>query len=160
MSELFEVPELVRIAVEDERTGVSLYTALADGAKGQEVKALFGKLVGQERFHQMRFQNMLDQMGGHQPREQYDGEYMAYLRELTSSRAFPQPEDALAAARRCQSDAQSLELASQYERDTLALINELRELVGPTHKAAVEDIAREERAHVVVLAEARRKQRG
>jgi rubrerythrin len=156
MSELFEVPELVRIAVEDERTGVALYTSLAESARAGEVKALFLKLVGQERYHQMRFENMLEQLGGHKPHEDYDGEYLAYLRTLTSTRAFPEPEDAMKAARQCKTDADSLELAGRYERETLALINELRELVGEKHKTAVEDIAREERAHVVVLAEARR----
>jgi rubrerythrin len=159
MAELFEVPELVRVAVEDERTGVALYEALGQSARAAGVKALFLKLVGQERFHQMRFQNMLDQMGGHSPREDYDGEYVAYLRALTGTRAFPEPEDALKAAGECKTDADCLELAGQYERETLALINELRELVGPAHKSAVEEIAREERAHVVELAEARRRLR-
>jgi rubrerythrin len=159
MAELFEVPELVRIAVEDERTGVALYSALAESAQAPATKALFLKLVGQERYHQMRFEGMLEQLGGHTPHEDYDGEYLAYLHTLTSTRAFPQPEDALSAAHQCRSDAEGLDLAGRYERETLALINELRELVGEKHKDAVEDIAREERAHVVVLAEARRKLR-
>ena len=63
------------------------------------MKALFLRLVGQERFHQMRFQNILDQMGGHSPHEDYDGEYAAYLRTLTSTRAFPEPKEAVEAAR-------------------------------------------------------------
>jgi rubrerythrin len=159
MAELFEVSELVRIAVEDERTGVALYGALGEAAQAPEVKNLFLKLVGQERFHQMRFQNMLDQMGGHAPHEGYDGEYAGYMRALTGMRAFPEPEAALKAARQCKADDACLELAARYERDTLALINELRDLVGEKHKDAVEDIAREERAHVVALADARRKLR-
>ena len=157
MSELFEVPEMVRVAVEDERTGVAIYTALAASAKAAEVRALFEKLVGQERFHQMRFEGILEQLGGHCPREQYEGEYVAYLHTLTSTRAFPDPAAAVEAARRCRTDAEAVDLALQYERDTLALINELRELVGPRHKDVVETIAREERAHIVVLADEKRK---
>jgi rubrerythrin len=159
MSELFEVPEIVRVAVEDERTGVAIYTALAAAARGAEVRALFEKLVGQERYHQMRFEGILEQMGGHQPREQYEGEYVAYLRTLTSTRAFPDPSAAVEAAKRCRADAEALDLAGRYERDTLEIINELRELVGGKHKDVVDEIAREERAHVVALAEARRKLR-
>jgi rubrerythrin len=156
MSELFEVPEMVRVAVEDERTGVAIYTALFEVSGKPDIREMFQKLIGQERYHQMRFENILEQMGGHKPREEYEGEYVAYLRTLTSTRAFPTPEEAVLAARRCRDDAEAVNLALQYERDTLALINELRELVGPKHKDVVELIAREERSHIVVLAEAKR----
>lgn len=159
MSEWFEVPEMVRVAVEDERTGVAIYTALAASAKGAEVRELFQKLVGQEKYHQMRFEGVLEQLGGHSPREQYEGEYVAYLQTLTSTRAFPTPAAAVEAASSCATDAAAVDLALQYERDTLALIHELRELVGPKHKDIVETIAREERAHIVVLADAKRKLR-
>jgi rubrerythrin len=157
MSELFEVPEMVRVAVEDERTGVAIYTALAASAQAPAIRALFQKLIGQEKFHQMRFEAILEQLGGHAPREQYEGEYVAYLQTLTSTRAFPTPAAAEEAARRCATDAEAVSLSLQYERDTLALINELRELVGPKHKDVVETIAREERGHIVVLADAKRK---
>jgi len=159
MSELFEVAELVRIAVEDERTGVSLYEALAGAARGQDVSTMFQQLVGQERYHQRRFEAILEQLGGHSPREGYDGEYVAYLRALTDERAFPRPQDALDAARGCKTDLEAVELALLYERQTLELFHELEELVGAAHRSAVEAVVREERAHVVQLAEARRKLR-
>jgi len=157
MTELFEVAELVRIAVEDERTGVALYTALGEASKGKDAKTIFQKLVGQERYHQMRFEGLLEQMGGLKPRENYDGEYLSYLRTLTSTRAFPQPEDAMKAAGQCKTDAECLDMAGRYERDTLALLVEVAEMVGTKHEAVVMEIVREERAHVVLLAEARRK---
>ena len=157
MSELFDVAEMVRIAVEDERTGVALYTALGESSKGKDTKAIFQKLVGQERYHQMRFESILEQMGGLKPREGYDGEYVAYLRTLTSTRAFPDTQAAVEAARRCSSDAACLGLAGQYERETLAFLVEVAEMVGPKQQDVVMQIIREERQHVVVLAEAGRK---
>ena len=157
MTELFEVAELVRIAVEDERTGVALYTALGETSTGRDAKAIFQKLVGQERYHQMRFESILEQMGGLKPREDYDGEYLSYLRTLTSTRAFPDTQAAVEAARQCKTDIACLDLAGRYERDTLALLVEVSEMVGPKHKDVVMQIVREERAHVVLLSEARRK---
>jgi len=63
-------------------------------------------------------------------------------------------------AGRCASDAEALDLASRFERDTLVLLNEMRAMVGPKDKAVVDEITREEQAHLVTLAEARRNLKG
>ncbi|HUT58600.1 MAG TPA: ferritin family protein, partial [Phycisphaerae bacterium] len=68
MREVFEVPELVRVAVEDERTGVGFYSALAESAKTAEFKTLWAGLADQEKYHLERFGKMLDEMGDHAPK--------------------------------------------------------------------------------------------
>ena len=95
MKEFFEAPELVRIAVEDEKTGAAFYTAMANKAASLAIKETFADLATQELAHQKRFQDMLDGMGSFLPREQYSGEYMAYLRAITHTRAFPDERTAL-----------------------------------------------------------------
>jgi len=160
MREVFEVPELVRVAVEDERTGVGFYSALAKAAKTAEFKTLWSGLADQEKYHLERFGKMLDEMGEHAPKEQYSGEYMSYLQTLTETRAFPDEQTAVRMAGQCASDAEALDLASRFERDTLVLLNEMRAMVGPKDKAVVDEITREEQAHLVTLAEARRNLKG
>jgi rubrerythrin len=158
MSEQFEVAELVQVGVEDEKTGVAFYAALSKKMKSPHLQKLFANLSEQERYHQKRFEQMLAELGGLKPgHEEYPGQYMAYLRTLTNDRAFPDEETAMLAAQTCASDAAAVELATRYERDTLMLMNEMRNLVPEKDKPVVDELAREEQVHLVMLSEARRK---
>jgi len=153
MAELLEVAELVKVAVEDERTGVAFYTRLAH--KSDKLKNVFTKLAEEERRHQMRFEEMLADLGGVKPREQYAGEYTAYLKALTNSRAFPDDATAIRMADECSDDSEALLLANRFERDTLILMGEMRKLLPAKSSEIVEELVAEEQSHLVALAEAR-----
>jgi len=155
MAELFEISELVKVAVEDERTGVVFYSKLAE--KSEHLRETFAELASAEEFHLAQFQEMLSELGGVQSREQYPGEYMAYLQALTTERAFPDEATAIRMAEECDGDAEAIQLANRFERDTLVLLNEMRKLVPDKHSAIVDKIAQEEQAHLVTLTEAREK---
>ena len=154
MAEAFEIADLVKVAVEDERTGVVFYGRLAE--KSGKLRELFGQLKDAEEHHLKRFQDMLDQLGEIRTREQYPGEYMAYLRVMTEGRAFPDGATAARMAQECKGDAEALALANRFERDTLILLNELTGLAPARHAAIVDDIIAEEQAHLVALAKAQR----
>ena len=154
MAELVEVAELVKVAVEDEKSGVAFYSKLAETS--QKLKKTFSELAAQEKVHQKRFEEMLAQLGSHAPREQYPGEYTDYLQTLTSTRAFPDEQAALRAAEQCADDAAAVDLASRFERDTLILMNEMRSMVPPKHKDLIDELTREEQEHLVTLTQARR----
>jgi len=157
MPEVFEVAELVKIAVEDEKTGVAFYSILADKASSDWLKKTFAGLADQERYHQKRFEQMLESLGGHHPVEEYTGQYMDYLRALTDGRAFPDVPTAEKIAHQCKGDKEALDLSGRFERDTIILMNEMRGLVSDKHKAIVDELILEEQGHLVVLANARRK---
>ncbi|MHC4982839.1 MAG: ferritin-like domain-containing protein [Planctomycetota bacterium] len=157
MSELFEVAEVVKVAVEDEKSGVAFYSVLAERAASDELKKTFAELAEQEKFHQKRFEEMLEGLGAHKPGERYPGEYAAYLRALTDDRAFPDEGTAREKAHQCPDDASALELAIRFERDTLLLMNEMRAMVPEKDAAVVRELAQEEQSHLVVLANARQK---
>ncbi len=155
MAELFEVKELVQIAVEDERTGVAFYTALSE--KDGKLASVFADLAEQEKYHQARFENMLERMGGLKLSEQYNGEYMAYLRTLSDTRAFPDEQTAIQMAKDCKDDAAALDLAGRFERDTLMLMHEMGSLLPEKDQAIVNELIAEEQAHLVTLTLARQK---
>ena len=155
MAELFEVQELVKVAIEDEKTGVAFYSKLA--GKSQKLQDIFAQLAEEERGHQKRFEAMLAGMGNYKSAEQYPGEYMEYLRTLTENRAFPDEQTAMRRAEECADDAAALDLASRFERDTLILMNEMRSLVPDKDRAVVDELASEEQGHLVTLAGAREK---
>ena len=63
MAEQFEVTELVKIAVEDETSGVAFYSTMAGRAKDPQLKKVFADLAEQEKYHQKRFEVMLAELG-------------------------------------------------------------------------------------------------
>ena len=156
MSETFDVAELVQLAVEDEKTGVAFYGVLAERTVNPALRTLFQELQKQERGHQKRFEDMLDALGGVTVHEQYSGEYALYLHALTEGRAFPNETTGRRLAAQCHGDRDAVNLASQFERDTLILMNEMRSLVPLKDRAIVEELTREEQSHLVALAEARK----
>jgi rubrerythrin len=159
MAEQFEVTELVKIAVEDEISGVVFYTAMAGKAKDAQLRKTFAELAEQEKYHQKRFEEMLAGLGGYRAPEQYSGEYTSYLQVLTGGRAFPDPKAARKAAEQCPNDAAALAMATRFERDTLILMNEMRKLVPEKDGAIVEELASEEQGHLVTLTEAQQRLR-
>ncbi|MBS3733883.1 MAG: ferritin family protein [Phycisphaerae bacterium] len=157
MAELFEITELVKIGIDDEKAGVGFYQTMAERADNERLKAIFADLADQERYHQRRFEQMLEDLGGHTPsREQYAGEYRQYLQALTSDRAFPDPDAARKMAQECPDDRSAVELAVRFERDTLLLMHEMASLMPDKHRDVVNDLAEEEQSHLVTLADARR----
>jgi rubrerythrin len=156
MSEMFNVSELVQVAVEDEKSGVAFYGDLAQRAGTEELRAVFAKLADEERVHQKRFEEMLRTMGAPQAPEGYEDEYVGYLRALTADRAFPDVDAATQAAAQCADDAAAVALAIRFEKDTLILMEEMQKLVRQRDQAVVEELADEERQHLVTLEEARK----
>jgi len=157
MSPLFHVAELVRIGVEDEKSGVAFYSALAEKTKNAELKKTYAGLAEQERYHQKRFEKMLEDLGDFQPTESSPGEYVAYLRSMLDTRAFHDPPTARQMAGECATDRAALALAVRFERDTLVLLNELREMVPERDRTTVDELAREEQSHLVELTRAQEK---
>lgn len=158
MARMFDVAELVQVAVKDETAGVAFYSTLAQTARHPALRACFAGLANQERYHQKRFEDMLRSLGGYQAAEQYPDEYLDYVTSLTTTRAFPEPEAAQQQARACASDEAAIDLALRFERDTLVLMNEMRGMVREKDRAIVDELIREERQHVVDLAAARQQQ--
>ena len=155
MGEMFEVSELVRIAVEDERTGVAFYSALAGKAESPELQETYAELSRMERVHQQHFEEMLQALGDHKAPEQYSGEYSSYLHTLTGDRAFPDEATAIQMANDCADDLAALDLATRFELDTVLLMHEMRKMVPERHRPIVDELIGEEQDHVVVLAQAR-----
>ena len=157
MGELFEVQELVKVAVEDEKSGVVFYTAASQKAIDAELKATFSDLADQERYHQRRFEKMLQALGGLKTPETYAGEYRSYIKALTDNRAFPDDQAAARMAEQCGDDLEAVNLALRFERDTLMLMNEMRALVPQKDRPIVDELANEEKSHLVVLTAAKEK---
>ena len=149
---LFDVRELISMAVKDEETGIAFYKGLAKVAKTQDVKDTCMEIAQQEEGHAARFLKMLEEIGHYQPREEYAGQYDEYVRALLNNKAFPEPEKAAEKARSVRSDVEGVLIAMSLERDALLFYQELKTLIKPEYMEYVEEIIDEERGHLIDLA--------
>jgi len=155
MRELFNISELVQMAVDEEKAGAVFYSTAAERTNNAGLKDIFIRLSKEEKFHQSRFEAMLEALGQYKAPEEYPGQYAAYLRVLTGGRAMPDEARAKELAEQCRDDDAAVQLADQMERDTLMLYNELAGLLPEKHSKIVESIRSEEQGHLVTLAEAK-----
>ena len=149
---LFNVGELLTVAIKDEITGIAFYKALAAKTRLPHVASALVAISKQEERHKDRFARMLQDVGAYQPSETYTGEYDAYMRALLDTRAFASLEAAARNAATIGSDRDGLAMALRLENEALIFYNELRQLVPPTHEHYVEEVIREERDHLVEIA--------
>ncbi|MFW6108032.1 MAG: ferritin family protein [bacterium] len=157
MTRTFDVRELLRVAVRDERGGQQMYGRLAETAKDAELAETFRWLSEQEKGHERRFQAMLDDLGPAPASSQYPDEYADYLESVAQAGGGA---DLGARAEQTGSDADAVDLAIRFEREQLALQKDIADVLGDRHRAIIDAVLNEERGHLVRLSAAREKLTG
>ena len=153
---LFDPREMLKMAIMDEETGISFYKALAAIARRPDVQSQCIAIAGQEEVHATRFKKMLDALGDYRPAgEEYAGQHEAYLQALLESRTFLDPNQAAEGARAANNDGEAVDIAMRFEKDALAFLLEVREVVPPANRRLVKAVIDEERHHLVELARLR-----
>jgi rubrerythrin len=156
MNKSFDIKELVKVAVLDERSGKELYRKMSEKAREGLVQDTFSRLVEQEKRHEKRFQQMLDELGsiGEKASGQYPDEYVDYLELLIS-------EGGSSAAHRNLSenptDFSMIDLAMSFERDQLSLQRDMGTVLGEKHRDQIDEIIKEEMGHLVALSRLKKK---
>lgn len=149
---LFQVAELVKMAIKDEETGMAFYRALAEKTDIDALKSAFNEIAEQERHHAAIFQDMLATLGEIKPKERFEGEYEGYVNAFLESRAFPSPEKAKEMAFKISSN-EGIDIAMKLEKGTLLFYEEMNKLIPQTHTKYINDIMEEERYHLTQLKE-------
>jgi rubrerythrin len=161
MATFLSPAEVVGMAVETERAGRQYYEAAAKNAVSPVVKELFRFLGSEEVKHERIFAGLYDKVNANPAELPHDwDELTAYLKVITDSRFFLGPDKALALARAAKDEAEALESALQFEKETLLFYLETARLVAEPHRGMVEEIARQERQHIRLLSEMMAGRRG
>jgi rubrerythrin len=147
---VFEVSEFVNTAVKDEEIGEAFYRALAGGVKESGIKDALLRIADQEKYHASRFREMLKEVKGTKVRQEYAGQYEAYLKTLLENRAFLDAGRAVETAKKL-SVKDGLKMAVNMERDTIIFYDEILKFVPKTNEKFVADIIGEEKGHLVEL---------
>jgi len=155
MAVLFDIREMLMMAVKEEQTGYDYYRFLSQNAKQDRVKKLAEKFAGVEKHHEKLFKDLLNSLADFQPTQSYEGEYQAYLFALMEGRMFPEENRAeLMIETAKKDDLSAINIALMFERSTLFLFREIENYI-PSKKPQIQEIINriinEEKGHLVDL---------
>ena len=156
---VFSGSELVDIALGIERNGVVYYSSLAESTTDASLKDAYNYLANMERNHIETFQKMLDSVGKYQPTYagEDEAEYELYLKALVDSAVFTNDEVARQMAQRASGWAEAIQMALGAEKDSILFYNEMRELVPERERPVVDRIINEEKSHIRLLSDLKKK---
>lgn len=156
MADIFSGGEILDVALQIERNGHRFYAELRERAENDKVKELASYLAEQELQHIRDFEALKDRIGDFQPPwESYPGEYEAYMRALAEGQIFNDPvgKKLLEGAT---TEDEALFAAMGFEKDSIVFYSEMARLVPERERNVVEELARQEREHLMKLSRMRR----
>jgi len=143
----YSAKEIVEIAVRIEENGYAFYIAAAEMIREpNDIKNLFLDLAEQETMHTATFQKIFD---NYQPEdyEQSEEDFSAYIHNLADKHIFGKPAAGAELAKKLKTPREALEMAFQFENDSVAFYKELYNKAKSDSKAVIKQILAEEIAH-------------
>lgn len=147
MSYLLDVKEILEFAVYIEERGYEFYIGAIKKFSEARITKLFQYLADEEFKHEKLFKKLLKQSGEIRS-TQRDPEYQAYLREFCKAHSLGDREAINEKLARLSSLAEILDLAMDFEKDSIVFFSELKEIYGKVNAAAVDRIIHEEMGHL------------
>jgi rubrerythrin len=147
----FSAEKTYDMAILTERNGRVFYEAAAAAATTERVAKLMHHLAEAERSHEATFRRMREVSPQHPPRETYAGEEEEYMGALLFSRVLPDEAAGTRAVAAMRADAEALDFAIAFEKDTILFLYEMRDIVSADEAAKVNALLAQEKSHVRIL---------
>jgi rubrerythrin len=144
-----QAADIVELAMRVEQSGEVFYRAVVQKATSPTVRDLFEDLAAQEVIHYKIF-SKLSQAVQNNPwmtDAEWD-EYAGYLQATVQSAFFDGPDKALALAETVADEAEALNMAIGFEKETLLFFYDLRDTVTAADRSFIEKIIAEEKKHI------------
>jgi len=155
MADVFAGSEVVEICVEIERNGYTFYESVAAKLSDPAVVKLARWLGEQEREHERIFVAMLEGLRKADTWDSYEGEYALYMKALSQSHVFTGTGAATTLVEKITSDADMLDAAAWFEKDTILFLHEMKPAVPAAEQPVIERLINEERGHLRKINELR-----
>ncbi len=150
---VFTAAEAVNMALRIEQTGEAFYTGMVRKVRDPQVKAVLEDLAVQEQRHYNAFMKLSGYVSEPTSHSQQEWEeYAQYLQVAVDNAIFAGPDKALALAESIADPQEALRMALGFEKDTLLFYYDLRDMMREADRPVVNEIIREEKAHVRRLA--------
>lgn len=155
---IYSGAEIFQIAMELEEAGRVFYETLAEEAEDHDLADLCRNLATEETNHYRKFKKMSEELVQRPASRPLTWDELHFAQMLIEERVLSDPEAARDAA--VSGDAaEMLETAIRLEKDSVLFYNELLAEVDKEDAPAVQEIIDEEKRHVRVLVEAKKRLR-
>jgi rubrerythrin len=140
------VQEILEFAVYIEERGYEFYIGAIKKFREARITKLFQYLADEEFKHEKVFKKLLKQSGEIKGRR--DPEYQAYMREFCKTHSLGDAEAVNAKLARVSSLKEILDMAMDFEKDSVIFFSQLKEMYARGNTAPVEKIIHEEMGHL------------
>jgi rubrerythrin len=159
MSIVFSGDELINIAIDIERRGISFYDVIAKSTDNEMARAVFAGLAVMEREHLKWFQDMLSETGAGRT-DEIPPEYPGYVRTLIDEAVFSNDLITGEIAMQADSDIKAIEIGINAEKDSLLFYYEMKENMPQRSIPVLNRIIAEEKSHLQQLSEIKKRLSG
>lgn len=148
--------EIIDTAVRIEKNGETFYREAAAALSAGAVKDLFLFLADEDVRHARIFAGLSQEVATlgddlPQAREEYPGEYEAYLKAFADGHVFTRLDTGSQVARKMSSPAEALAFAEQIEMDSVLFYTEMKRFIAQSQWSILDRIIAEERGHYMKL---------
>ena len=148
MAKNFSGCEIAELGIQVEKNGKEFYQGLVRLADNDEIKKVFTDLAEAEERHIGIFRKIFDSSCEYKPKGVYPDEYFAYMNALAGQYVFTQKDKGAEVARGVKNCSEGLDLGIRFEKDSILLYQEMRELVPEKDKSLVDELVAEEKEHL------------
>lgn len=144
----FTGEEIIKLALEMEKTGKEFYEKAAAFAKDVQLKEILGYLAKEEEKHIQDFQKLGETLAKEfVPNESYAGEYGDYLKSIVSNHVFNvnEVEDLV---KGITTDRDILKFALSFEKDSIMIFQEFGNFVNKAGNDVITELINEEKGHI------------
>lgn len=155
MSIKYNAEEIYEIGIQIERNGRAFYAAAAEKAADKDIRKLLGDLAEWENAHVELFSQLKKQLPPglqNDPGLDPDQQKVLYLRAAADSHIFTRHADPEALARTCEGPVDVLQIALEFEKDSVVLYTAMKDLVPESlGKETIDRLIHEEISHIAVI---------
>lgn len=146
MNYLLNVFEILDFAVFIEQSGYRFYVEAMKKFPDKKTVELFQYLADEEFKHERYFANMKKELPQTVAAE--DDEYESYMKDFCRSHSLANPEILEKKVRGVETFREVLDMALEFEKDSVIFFSELKTIIGPEKGHLVEKIIQEELKHI------------
>lgn len=154
---IYNAEEIYEIGIEIEKNGKAFYEAAAEKTEDPDIKKFLNGLAVWEDDHITLFENLRSELSGRKTEESAfdpDNEAHLYMKAAAESHVFKKSLNVSSILDGCNSTLDYLNIALQFEKDSVVLYNTMVALVPENlGKNKVEKLINEELKHVAMLHE-------
>jgi rubrerythrin len=157
MSVVFSGDELINIAIDIERRGISFYDIMAKSTDNEMAREVFSNLALMEREHLKTFQDMLAETGRSPSPESPAPGLPEYIQALVDEAVFSDDLITGETAMQADTDIKAVELGISAEKDSLLFYCEMKENMPHRAVPVIDRIITEEKTHLQQLSEVKKR---